>query len=135
MKFKIIYEIYNYLGNTDKRKLRQTCSRYRNIKLKEYSISFYKDYPFLIEYCLDHYYDLISQNYIHMDYLEIYVVTGALEIIKKSGLRNKAIIEISGGIDYDNIYDYASSRPDVISIGSLTHSVKSIDYSMEISDR
>ncbi|HEX5904959.1 MAG TPA: hypothetical protein VFY50_02815, partial [Candidatus Nitrosocosmicus sp.] len=59
----------------------------------------------------------------------------SLEKIKKAGLRNKAIIEISGGIDYDNIYDYASSRPDVISIGSLTHSVKSIDYSLEISDR
>jgi nicotinate-nucleotide pyrophosphorylase (carboxylating) len=59
----------------------------------------------------------------------------SLEKIKKDGLRNKAIIEISGGINYDNIYDYASSLPDVISIGSLTHSVKSIDYSLEISDR
>jgi nicotinate-nucleotide pyrophosphorylase (carboxylating) len=63
------------------------------------------------------------------------MVRDSLEKIRKAGLRNKAIIEISGGINSDNIYDYASSRPDVISIGSLTHSVKSIDYSLEISDR
>ncbi len=58
----------------------------------------------------------------------------SLEKIKESGLRDKAIIEISGGITYDNIYAYAVSRPDVISIGSLTHSVKAIDYSLEISN-
>jgi nicotinate-nucleotide pyrophosphorylase (carboxylating) len=62
------------------------------------------------------------------------MVRDSLEKIRKSGLRDKVIIEISGGINYDNIYDYASSHPDVISIGSLTHSVKSIDYSLEVSD-
>jgi nicotinate-nucleotide pyrophosphorylase (carboxylating) len=47
-------------------------------------------------------------------------------------LRDNIIIEISGGINLDNIYDYAIARPDVISIGSLTHSVQSIDFSLEI---
>lgn len=61
------------------------------------------------------------------------MVRHSLEKIREYGLRDRVIIEISGGINYDNIYDYASSRPDVISIGSLTHSVKSIDYSLEIS--
>ena len=60
-------------------------------------------------------------------------VKHSLEKIKEYDLRDKAIIEISGGITYDNIYDFAISRPDVISIGSLTHSVKSIDYSLEVS--
>jgi len=60
------------------------------------------------------------------------MVRYSLEKIREYGLREKAVIEISGGVNYDNIYDYASSRPDVISIGSLTHSVKSIDYSLEI---
>jgi nicotinate-nucleotide pyrophosphorylase (carboxylating) len=62
------------------------------------------------------------------------MVRYSLEKIREYGLREKAVIEISGGVNYDNIYDYASSRPDVISIGSLTHSVKSIDYSLEISN-
>lgn len=53
--------------------------------------------------------------------------------IEKMGLREKIVIEISGGINLDNIYNYALSRPDVISIGSLTHSFQSIDFSLEIS--
>ncbi|TVP39379.1 carboxylating nicotinate-nucleotide diphosphorylase [Candidatus Nitrosocosmicus arcticus] len=59
-------------------------------------------------------------------------VKESLDRIRKLGLRNKIIIEISGGINLDNIYDYAIAKPDVISIGSLTHSVQSIDFSLEI---
>ena len=59
-------------------------------------------------------------------------VKESLDKIRKLGLRDNIIIEISGGINFDNICDYATSRPDVISIGSLTHSVQSIDFSLEI---
>jgi nicotinate-nucleotide pyrophosphorylase (carboxylating) len=59
-------------------------------------------------------------------------VKESLDKIRKLGLRDNIIIEISGGINFDNIYDYAISRPDVISIGSLTHSVQAIDFSLEI---
>ena len=59
-------------------------------------------------------------------------VKESLDRIRKLGLRDKIIIEISGGINLDNIYDYAIAKPDVISIGSLTHSVQSIDFSLEI---
>ena len=61
------------------------------------------------------------------------LVHNSIEKIKNLGLRNKVIIEISGGITLDNIYEYASSIPDVISVGSLTHSFQSIDFSLEIS--
>jgi nicotinate-nucleotide pyrophosphorylase (carboxylating) len=47
-------------------------------------------------------------------------------------LRDRIIIEVSGGINLGNIYDYAVAKPDVISIGSLTHSVQAIDFSLEI---
>ncbi len=59
-------------------------------------------------------------------------VKESLDKIRKLGLRDNIIIEISGGINLDNIYDYAIAKPDVISIGSLTHSVQSIDFSLEI---
>jgi nicotinate-nucleotide pyrophosphorylase (carboxylating) len=59
-------------------------------------------------------------------------VKESLDRIRKLGLRDNIIIEISGGINLDNIYDYAIARPDVISVGSLTHSVQSIDFSLEI---
>jgi nicotinate-nucleotide pyrophosphorylase (carboxylating) len=42
------------------------------------------------------------------------------------------MIEVSGGISLDNIKDYASAEPDIISIGALTHSAKAIDFSLEI---
>ncbi|RLF36161.1 MAG: carboxylating nicotinate-nucleotide diphosphorylase [Thermoplasmata archaeon] len=43
----------------------------------------------------------------------------------------KILIEISGGITPDNILSYASFA-DRISLGYLTHSVKNIDFSLEI---
>jgi nicotinate-nucleotide pyrophosphorylase (carboxylating) len=59
-------------------------------------------------------------------------VHDSIEKIKDLGLRDKAIIEVSGGITLDNIQQYASSKPDIISIGSLTHSFQAIDFSLEI---
>ena len=41
------------------------------------------------------------------------------------------LIEISGGVTFDNIADYASFA-DRISLGYLTHSIKSKDFSLEI---
>ncbi len=61
------------------------------------------------------------------------LVHRSIEKIKNLGLRDKVIIEVSGGITLDNIYEYASAKPDVISVGALTHSFQSIDYSLEIS--
>ena len=43
----------------------------------------------------------------------------------------KLMIEISGGIHKDNIAKYAQFSPDFISSGSITHSPKSIDLSLE----
>ncbi|MGE9516754.1 MAG: carboxylating nicotinate-nucleotide diphosphorylase [Solitalea-like symbiont of Acarus siro] len=39
--------------------------------------------------------------------------------------------EASGNITLDNIVEYAKCNPDYISMGSLTHSVKSIDFSIK----
>jgi len=46
--------------------------------------------------------------------------------------KTKPVLEVSGGIDIDNIDQYASTGIDMISVGALTHSVKSIDVSLEI---
>jgi nicotinate-nucleotide pyrophosphorylase (carboxylating) len=46
-------------------------------------------------------------------------------------INNNIIIEISGGINFNNITDYASFA-DRISLGYLTHSIKSKDFSLEI---
>ena len=54
-----------------------------------------------------------------------------LKIIDK-GLRNLVKVEISGGINLENVLDYAKLKPDVISIGYLTHSAPSLDFSLKI---
>lgn len=58
-----------------------------------------------------------------------------LEVLKEmdnQGLRNNVLIEASGGINPENIVDYALTGVDVISMGFLIHSAQTIDLSMEI---
>ncbi len=44
----------------------------------------------------------------------------------------RTLIEASGGINLKNVHKVASTGIDLISVGALTHSVKSIDMSLEI---
>jgi len=53
------------------------------------------------------------------------------KILKQIGKTN-IIFEASGGITEKNIIEYAKTGVDVISLGSLTHSVKSLDISLNI---
>ncbi len=61
-------------------------------------------------------------------------VEKALKIIddfeRKTNFR--PIVEVSGGIKENNILEYARYNVDVISLGILTHSVKSVDMSLNI---
>ena len=45
----------------------------------------------------------------------------------------RILLEASGGITLDNIEEVAATGVDMISIGALTHSVKAVDLSLEIS--
>lgn len=55
-----------------------------------------------------------------------------MQVLAKSGLRNRCKIEISGGVNQKNIKQYAKARPDFISLGQITHSPKAIDFSLEM---
>ncbi len=46
--------------------------------------------------------------------------------------KGKALIEASGGVTLKNVREIAQTGVDLISVGALTHSVKSLDISMEI---
>jgi nicotinate-nucleotide pyrophosphorylase (carboxylating) len=56
----------------------------------------------------------------------------AVEALKKAGLREKVVLEASGGITEESLMDYASTGVDVLSLGGLTHSVKAFNVSLEI---
>ncbi|MEM2739829.1 MAG: carboxylating nicotinate-nucleotide diphosphorylase [Candidatus Bathyarchaeia archaeon] len=60
------------------------------------------------------------------------MVEEAVKLLKEKGLRKKVLIEVSGGIDDENILEYASKGVDVVSLGRLTHSVKAIDLSLDV---
>ena len=55
-----------------------------------------------------------------------------IQVLKKSKLRNKVLLEASGGITAKNISKYGQTEVDIISVGSITNSVKGIDMSLEI---
>jgi len=46
-------------------------------------------------------------------------------------IEGRYITEASGGITIDNIREYAACGVDYISVGALTHSVKSLDLSLK----
>lgn len=56
----------------------------------------------------------------------------AIRLLKKEGVYGKVLLEASGGITTENILAYASTRVDIISLGEITHSVKALDISLEI---
>lgn len=60
-------------------------------------------------------------------------VKEAVVLLEKAGFMGKVLLEVSGGITEKNIMDYAKTKIDVISMGELTHSVKALDISLEIS--
>ena len=51
---------------------------------------------------------------------------------QKKKLRNKVKLEASGGINSKNISAYAKTGVDMISVGSITNSVKGLDLSLEV---
>jgi nicotinate-nucleotide pyrophosphorylase (carboxylating) len=52
--------------------------------------------------------------------------------LKRAGLRDRIIIELSGGIDETTLAEYALLDVDIISIGALTHMVKNFSVTLEI---
>jgi nicotinate-nucleotide pyrophosphorylase (carboxylating) len=52
--------------------------------------------------------------------------------LQKKKLRKKVKLEVSGGINSKNITAYAKTGVDMISVGSITNSVKGLDLSLEI---
>ena len=52
--------------------------------------------------------------------------------LDKKGLREGFIYEASGGITFENAANYAAAGVDIISMGALTHSVRSLDVKFEI---
>ena len=56
----------------------------------------------------------------------------AVKSFKKAGFFGKILLEASGEITAENLLGYAATQVDIISLGELTHSVRALDVSLEI---
>lgn len=65
---------------------------------------------------------------IMLDNMGLDIMKEAVKIIS-----GKAIVEASGNVNLDSIVEIAETGVDIISVGSLTHSVNAFDISMKIS--
>ena len=59
-------------------------------------------------------------------------ITRTIRVLKSEGMRDRIIIELSGGIDESSLPRYAALDVDVISPGVLTHSVRNFSVNLEI---
>jgi nicotinate-nucleotide pyrophosphorylase (carboxylating) len=59
-------------------------------------------------------------------------IRSSLSNLAERGLKDGRLYEASGGINPENIAEYAASGVDVISMGYFTHSVRSLDVKLKI---
>jgi nicotinate-nucleotide pyrophosphorylase (carboxylating) len=59
-------------------------------------------------------------------------VRETVSLLNSNGLRDRVVVEVSGGIDEQSLPDYAACGIDVISMGALTHTVRNFSLSLEI---
>jgi nicotinate-nucleotide pyrophosphorylase (carboxylating) len=62
--------------------------------------------------------------------LDNFTPAGAAEAVELVG--GRAEVEVSGGVDLENLRAYAAAHPDYISLGWLTHSAPALDLSMTL---
>lgn len=56
----------------------------------------------------------------------------ALKLLEEKNLRDRVLIEFSGDVNEDNILDYALLDVDIISLGALTHSSRSLNLGLDM---
>jgi nicotinate-nucleotide pyrophosphorylase (carboxylating) len=59
-------------------------------------------------------------------------VARTIELLKREGMRDRILIELSGGINERSLIKYATLDVNVISLGFLTHSVCNFSVNLEI---
>ncbi|MHC1579053.1 MAG: carboxylating nicotinate-nucleotide diphosphorylase [Candidatus Alkanophagales archaeon] len=74
----------------------------------------------------------LGVDIIMLDNMPADEVRRVVEELRRRGLRDRVILEVSGEVNLENVADFAATGVDVISVGMLTHSARAIDFSLEI---
>jgi len=59
-------------------------------------------------------------------------IKNTMMLLDREGLRSKVLIEASGGINEQNVLEFAATGVDILSLGEITDSVKALDMSLEV---
>ena len=69
---------------------------------------------------------------IMLDNMQPEEILGVLRELERKKLREKVLVEASGGITEENIKEYAKTGVDILSMGALTHSIRAIDMNLKV---
>ena len=67
-----------------------------------------------------------------LDNMNASEVKEVIDKLNELDIRQNSLIEVSGGLTQDNISEYVDLGVDIISIGALTHSSRSLNFSLKI---
>lgn len=59
-------------------------------------------------------------------------IKNTMVLLDREGLRSKVLIEASGGINEQNVLEFAATGVDILSFGEITDSAKALDMSLEV---
>ena len=74
----------------------------------------------------------LKVDIIMLDNMPAAEVKECVRLLNERRLRDGLILEASGGINMENIKEFASTGVDVVSIGMITHSAKWLGFSMNV---
>ena len=75
---------------------------------------------------------LAGADIVLLDNMTAQEVKKSVSLLESKKLRDHLLIEVSGGITRENLSGYVKTGVDVISVGSMTHSAKAVDMSLEL---
>jgi nicotinate-nucleotide pyrophosphorylase (carboxylating) len=75
---------------------------------------------------------LVGADIILLDNIKPTEIKAAVALLEAKKLRSRVLIEASGGINLENISEYAKTGVDVLSVGALTHSAQSLNINLRI---
>ena len=76
----------------------------------------------------------MGANIIMLDNMEPHEIREVIALLEKEKVREKVILEASGGINLENIEEYAKTGVDIISVGRITYGAYHCDISMEVEE-
>ena len=73
-----------------------------------------------------------NADIVMLDNMDALKVSEVIKELENRNIRQNSLIEISGGINKENILDYVDFGVDIISIGALTHASRSLNFSLRL---